>query len=82
MERQSASLIETYDRALPEAMVLDRLREDQSISVEDILRQVPELTWAQMFIAIDILNRRGDIEVRREGFTHTVRRINASKHRA
>jgi hypothetical protein len=68
----------TSDQVLPEQAILDRLRDDQRFTVEEIIRQVPELSWAQLFLAVDVLSRRGDVELRRQGFTYTLRKVKAS----
>ena len=67
-----------YDRAhlvVLEDLVLDRLQDDHPFTVEELLLQVPEFSWAQLFLAMDILSRRGDVELRRQGFTYTLKRV-------
>lgn len=56
-----------------ELIVLERLQMERSFTVEELLDELPELSWSQVFLAIDLLSRRGDIELRREGFTYTAR---------
>ncbi len=75
MELQATSLEGTRERVLSEQLVLDRLREDRRITVEEIGALVPELSWAQLFLAIDRLSRRGSVELRRQGCTYTVRSV-------
>jgi hypothetical protein len=67
-----------YDKAhlvVPEDLVLDRLQDDRPFTLEELLLQAPELSWAQLFLAMDILSRRGDVELRRQGFTYTLKRV-------
>lgn len=78
MDRQSTSSTDTCERVLPYQLLLDRLGEDRRYTVEEILDQVPELSWAQLFLAIDSLSRRGNVELRRQEFTYTVRRVTSS----
>ena len=59
-------------RADPAQVILDRLREGRRFTVEELLDEVPELSWVQLFLAIDVLSRQGAIELRRQGFTYTV----------
>jgi len=66
----SADLLE------PERLLLEHLRDGQRFTVEDILARIPQLSWAQIFFAMDMLSRRGDLELRRQGFSYTVRRVN------
>jgi hypothetical protein len=56
-----------------EQLVLERLQEERSFTVEELLDELPELSWSQVFLTIDLLSRRGSIELRREGFTYTAR---------
>jgi hypothetical protein len=56
-----------------EQLVLGRLGRERAFTLEELLVEVPELSWAQLFVTIDLLSRRGDIELRREGFTYTAR---------
>lgn len=56
-----------------ERLVLERLQEERSCTVEELLDELPELGWSQVFLAIDVLSRRGEIQLRREGFTYTAR---------
>ena len=58
---------------LPEDRIIAVLRPGETITVEEILDMVPEMSWVQIFLGVDILSRRGDVELRREGFTYTVR---------
>ena len=78
MDQQSTAPTDTCERVPPEQLILNRLREDRRITVDEILDQVPELSWAQLFSAMDILSRRGDVELRRQEFTYTVRRVKSS----
>jgi len=61
-----------------ECLVFERLQEERNFTVEELLDELPELSWSQVFLAIDLLSRRGDIELRREGFTYTARRATPS----
>lgn len=75
------SSVAEYDKVhlvVPEDVVLDRLQDDRPFTVEELLLQVPELSWAQLFLAMDILSRRGDVELRRQGFTYTLKRVRAA----
>ncbi|OQW30539.1 MAG: hypothetical protein A4E19_09525 [Nitrospira sp. SG-bin1] len=41
--------------------------------MEELCDELPELSWSQVFLAIDVLSRRGDIHLRREAFIYTAR---------
>ena len=75
MARQDGVSVASSDRLDSEQVILGKLREGQRFTVEELLAEMPELTWAQVFVAIDVLSRRGDIELRRQGFTYTVTKL-------
>jgi hypothetical protein len=55
----------------PERLILNLLRSTaKPLSFEDIIRKVPELSWNQVFLTVDALNRRGDIILSRRGFEY------------
>jgi DNA-binding transcriptional ArsR family regulator len=68
----------TLDRAQPEERILEVLSDGRRLTVDEILERVPEISWAQLFIAMDILSRRGAVELRREGFTYSMRMVTSS----
>ena len=64
----------THRLSTPESDLLDLLRDGRSYTVEEVLEEAPELSWAQLFIAMDKLSRSGMVELRREGFTYRLRK--------
>ena len=46
-----------------EGQVIDILRRAQACDLEEIIRQCPNLTWNQVFLAVDRLSRRGEIRL-------------------
>lgn len=73
MAQQSVSPNSSSQLMDAERIVLERFQMERSFTVEELLDELPELSWSQVFLAIDLLSRRGDIELRREGFTYTAR---------
>jgi hypothetical protein len=54
-----------------EWLVLELLRsDDHSLKFDEIIEQLPELTWNQVFLAVDSLSRRGEIVLTRHGFDY------------
>ena len=53
-----------------EALILDALRGGDSILLEEITERIPELSWIELFQAVDTLSRRGDLILRRRGFAY------------
>jgi hypothetical protein len=58
---------------LPAQLILEELQRSGRCTVEEMLERVPQLTWSQLFLAMDLLSRRGEIELTREGFTYSLR---------
>ena len=79
MELQPISPAGSRHRVEPDQVILDRLQEGRRFTVEELFEVIPDLGWAQLFIGIDVLSRRGDIELRRQGFTYTVMKLQTSK---
>ena len=52
--------------------IMDLLRSSGKLTVEELVARVPALSWSQLFLAIDVLSRSGDIILRREGLTYTL----------
>lgn len=55
-----------------EDLVLRCLRLNEALSLEQITERVPDLSWNDVFHAVDALSRRGDLILRRKGFTYYV----------
>ena len=55
-----------------EAMVLDLLRRQRSIKLEEAIALLPHITWNQVFQCVDALSRRGEIILRRRGFDYEI----------
>ena len=55
-----------------EDLVLRSLRLNEALSLEQITERVPDLSWNDVFHAVDALSRRGDLILRRKGFTYYV----------
>lgn len=73
MRYQRTSAREEDGPWLPEQLILEQLRASGQCTVEEMLERVPELTWGQLFLAMDVLSRRGEVELSREGFTYCLR---------
>lgn len=80
MITSSKAACDQAGHVLPEDLVLNQLQDDRRCTVDEILLQLPELSWAQLFLAMDILSRRGDVELRRQGFTYTLKRVRVAIH--
>lgn len=61
-----------------ESAIMDLLRASGKLTVEEIVEQMPDLSWSQLFLAVDVLSRTGKISLWREGFTYTVEMVSSS----
>ena len=43
-------------------------------TVEEVMEEAPEFSWAQLFVAMDSLSRSGMVELRRDGFMYWLRK--------
>ncbi|WP_447603258.1 hypothetical protein [Nitrospira sp. Nam80] len=55
-----------------EAMVLDLLRSEKCLKLEQVVTLLPELSWNQVFQCVDSLSRRGEILLLRRGFDYEI----------
>jgi len=53
-----------------ETLVTKALQGLEPIPMEQITARIPELSWNEVFHVVDSLSRRGDLVLRREGFTY------------
>ena len=64
----------THQLSMPESRLLDLLRDGESYTVEQVMEEAPEFSWAQLFVAMDSLSRSGMVELRRDGFMYWLRK--------
>lgn len=57
-----------------EFLILGLLRTRKSLSLEQVVAMLPELSWNQVFTTVDELSRRGKIILLRRGFQYEVER--------
>lgn len=55
-----------------ECMILDLLQAKKSLTLEQVITLLPELSWNQVFRTVDELSRRGEIILLRRGFQYEV----------
>ena len=55
-----------------QSMILDLVRTKRSLTLEQVIALLPELTWNQVFRSVDELSRRGEIILLRRGFQYEV----------
>ena len=57
-------------RSHAEGLVVALLQDIQNSTLEEVVALLPELSWNEVFHAIDSLSRRGGIVLRRRGFSY------------
>jgi hypothetical protein len=67
-------LKETKTPASPESEILTCLAHSTALTLDDLVERLPQLTWNQVFRAVDGLTRIGAIIVRRNRFQYEVSR--------
>jgi hypothetical protein len=55
--------------------IQEMLRSHEVLTMEDILNATPEFSWAQLFLAIDLLSREGAIALYRQGLSYEIRLV-------
>lgn len=60
------------DNGRADALILDLLAQDAAhpLTFEEVATMLPELSWAELFHAVDHLSRRRRIILSRHGFTY------------
>jgi hypothetical protein len=53
-------------------LVLAALHSAEPMTMEHIAERIPELSWNELFHAVDAMSRRGDVMLRRKGFAYYV----------
>jgi hypothetical protein len=53
-----------------ENLILEVLASGETLTLEQVIAEVPELSWSQLFQAVDALSRHGHIALRRRGFQY------------
>jgi len=55
-----------------EALVMQHLQTAHPVILDQIIKDVPELSWNQIFETVDALSRRGIISLRRRGYEYEI----------
>ena len=60
-----------------EGLILDLLGLRNSLTLEQVVTLLPELSWNQVFKTVDELSRRGEIILLRRGFEYEIERTSS-----
>ena len=72
--------IQAQETQANEAMVLELLSHERSISLEAVVDLLPQMSWNQVFQCVDSLSRRGEIVLLRHGFDYEIARSSTTQH--
>jgi len=72
MSEEVYSGIYRCEHVQKESLIIDLLRSSGKFTIKELAARVPDLSWSQIFLAIDMLSRSGHVILRREGSTYTV----------
>jgi hypothetical protein len=56
----------------PDSLLLGVLQSENRLTMDDLVKRLPELRWNEVFHAIDRLSREGSITLTRDGFDYVV----------
>jgi hypothetical protein len=57
----------------PESLVLSAVQSCRKLSLNQAVTALPQLSWSELFHAVDSLSRRGAIVLKRHGFDYELR---------
>ncbi|MEW6247745.1 MAG: hypothetical protein AB1555_13695 [Nitrospirota bacterium] len=66
--------------ATTETLVITIVERERTLRLDQIVARLPELSWSQVFRAVDSLSRRGAIRVTRRGFDYELSPVPRRPH--
>ena len=70
----TSSQASASDPVNTQQLLLQLLEDHQEHSIDELIETASEISWGQLFSAMDSLSRCGSIELRRQGFTYWLRK--------
>jgi hypothetical protein len=64
--------VHRHDYSSHESTIISLLHASDRLTIDEILARAPHLSWSQVFLAIDVLSRKGDVTLYRKGFEYSV----------
>lgn len=58
-----------------EAAIVTLLHSHHELPIEQLIERSPDLSWGQVFLAVDALSRRGVVNLRCRDFTYQVQLV-------
>ena len=72
MSTASSAGFHRHDYSSHESMIISLLAASDRLTIDEILARAPHLSWSQVFLAIDVLSRNGEVTLHRKGFEYSV----------
>jgi hypothetical protein len=72
MSTGSSAEIHRQDYSFHESTIISLLDASDRLTIDEILERAPHLSWSQVFLAIDVLSRKGNVTLYRKGFEYSV----------
>ena len=72
MSTGSSAGFNRQDYSSHESAIISLLDASERLTIDEILDRAPHLSWSQVFLAIDVLSRKGDVKLYRKGFEYSV----------
>ena len=72
MSTGSSAGIHRHASSSHECTIISLLAASDRLTIDEILARAPDLSWSQVFLAIDILSRKGEVTLHRKGFEYSV----------
>jgi len=72
MSTGSYAGVNRHDYSSHESTIMSLLQESDRLTIDEILARAPHLSWSQVFLAVDVLSRKGDVTLYRKGFEYSV----------
>ena len=74
MNEPESCINSSHQLTTAESRLLHLLQDGRSHTLEELLEEAPEFSWAELFVAMDSLSRSEVIELHRQGFTYWLRK--------
>lgn len=66
--------------ATSETLVMTILERERTLRLDQVVARLPQLSWNQVFRAVDSLSRRGAILLKRRGFEYELSPVRRRPH--
>jgi len=72
MSTGNSTKIHRQEYSPHESTIINLLDKSDRLTIDEILAGAPYLSWSEIFLAIDVLSRKGEVTLHRKGFEYSV----------